>query len=642
MIICSHGRIAWFDVDSGNFTVLHEGRGVYYGTFPGEPGTLWVVSRPHNHNPQSTRGKQEMLLQLDMATGTLLAEQPIPTRFTHDAVRYNDSVYVADTGKGRLVRMHYPSFKVERSLRSFTRKLHPNTIAVWPTLPGDEQTRGAKKLKYFASEQTKEKEAFKSRQRRQGITPDDYYYYEVNEQEASRPDADQEVWALLHNKGPSLVVRVDGRLGTWTNVLSQVGDKSHGMVLWRNRIVMLSSGEGKLIAVDPSRPTARPEVLWADPQRTFLKGLAVVADVAYFGISEFGGREARDSPNKTSEVAAVDLMSKKLLWRQTVPTAGLLNVVAAPHLAEHSTYMHVPSWGRALQSESSIVAEEEVCEAVARGGSTSCTSTSAPGAVPGGAGGKQKRGVGGKQHQHAPAALVPHLDLKFKAKGGKGGRSAKDGFAEPVPNVYNLTKVDVSAVKALITSDMWEREGQTTNAFLTGRQGALEKFKPGVQTVHLIFSDQSGEDFYEFPWWRDRFGAAVQPIVETVLRLYGLDPSENHTARLQFARMAPGAEIKRHRDQGSWVSRTHRIHVPLVLNPDYRFMTWDDKLQDFGRVWTEEGGVFEINNALPHMVFNDGPTERIHLLFDFTEEAIPSYTKLRPGQECLYKQDIHC
>lgn len=116
----------------------------------------------------------------------------------------------------------------------------------------------------------------------------------------------------------------------------------------------------------------------------FLKGLAVIDDMAYFGISVWSTRAARGDASHDSELAAFCLRGMTLLWRRTVrdadaetsgvcklaytagimsvhilascsslagwlghwlvhlhsqlPTHGLLNVVAAPHLAVASTY----------------------------------------------------------------------------------------------------------------------------------------------------------------------------------------------------------------------------------------------------------------------------------------------------------------
>jgi hypothetical protein len=131
-------------------------QGVHYGMFPGagsNPTTVWTAVRPHNWRPTSTK---EWLVELDMETGegdsssgstrcmhpvcccsctgtgcsltcsrrarcavlpARLAPLPtgkevsrvaIPSRFTHDVVRANSSVYVCDTGNGRVLELSFP------------------------------------------------------------------------------------------------------------------------------------------------------------------------------------------------------------------------------------------------------------------------------------------------------------------------------------------------------------------------------------------------------------------------------------------------------------------------------------------------------------------------------------------------------
>lgn len=58
----------------------------------------------------------------------------------------------------------------------------------------------------------------------------------------------------------------------------------------------------------------------AGGRRHFLKGLAVIGGVAYFGVSESAPRSARADPAKDSELAAVHVASGVLLWRKEVPT----------------------------------------------------------------------------------------------------------------------------------------------------------------------------------------------------------------------------------------------------------------------------------------------------------------------------------
>jgi hypothetical protein len=63
-------------------------------------------------------------------------------------------------------------------------------------------------------------------------------------------------------------------------------------------------------------PAACP--LQAPDEGRFLKGLAVVDDVAYFGITQWAERQVRDSPSNDCELAAYDLATSSLMWRRKV------------------------------------------------------------------------------------------------------------------------------------------------------------------------------------------------------------------------------------------------------------------------------------------------------------------------------------
>ena len=82
----------------------------------------------------------------------------------------------------------------------------------------------------------------------------------------------------------------------------------------------------------------------------------------------------------------------------------------------------------------------------------------------------------------------------------------------------------------------------------------------------------------------------------------------------------------------------HRIHIPVVTNPEVDFQmrsTTDDP--EWESIPIMEGHVFEINNAVKHRVFNEGPHECIHLLIDIAEEPL-EYHRLQPGQKCAYHE----
>lgn len=83
--------------------------------------------------------------------------------------------------------------------------------------------------------------------------------------------------------------------------------------------------------------------------------------------------------------------------------------------------------------------------------------------------------------------------------------------------------------------------------------------------------------------------------------------------RALLTRLAPGAEIKPHIDEGESLKRCHRIHVPVITNPDSFFMVGRLKFH------MPEGEMWEINNRRTHAVRNDGTEPRIHLIMDYVQ-----------------------
>ena len=73
----------------------------------------------------------------------------------------------------------------------------------------------------------------------------------------------------------------------------------------------------------------------------FLKGLIVVDDIAYFGVTAPMHHQRRDALTASCELVAVDLSSHRELFRRQLRGEGLLNVVSAPHLSEASTFVAV-------------------------------------------------------------------------------------------------------------------------------------------------------------------------------------------------------------------------------------------------------------------------------------------------------------
>ncbi|GIL81892.1 hypothetical protein Vretimale_1469 [Volvox reticuliferus] len=647
LILASHNRLFWYYPGNDSIHVLHEGEGVHYGVFPGEVDnnaqmkTVWNVIRPHNWHPKTS---QEFLVQFDAETGREVNRVRIESRFTHDAVRRGDRVYVANTEGGEVQELHFPDMKLVRGMRLFTLKQHVNTLA---------------------------------------------------------PLDDGAVWAVLHNLGKSDAVKIDPNADPRPRVVAEVkevGLKAHGLVFWRGQFVMLDSENGALVAVDPATGAVRH--LWQAPQTEdppkFLKGLCVVDEVAYFGLNVWGPRSDRDSLENNAELAAVDLNTGALLWRRTVQTRGLLNIVAAPGLGEASTYRAMASTGGVAEAG---FAPSTTTSDSSTGNAAAITAT------PHGDGeaagrtrylGQETSSSSKQQHQGLKAAGT-NQDMGKVARSGKDGGKAKDALALGINDTeviaatqqlidmgyrpktsgrwasgrprldlkiknsrqswdagisLPLMQVNIDKLKELVLGmpdEMWSPERQRReNAAVDGRKDNMNKFKPGVEALYMVFSDQSTEHVYRFPYY-DYFKSAIEPLLEQIVGKEDV----NKVVRLQFARMKPGTEIKPHQDMGGYAKFAHRIHLPVVTNPNVSFQVCPEveRQASLGRrvaatstkdclpIPMAEGMVFELNNRVMHLVLNRSNLKRVQMVVDVAEEPrVPR--RLKPGTVCNYDHAV--
>lgn len=87
-------------------------------------------------------------------------------------------------------------------------------------------------------------------------------------------------------------------------------------------------------------------------------------------------------------------------------------------------------------------------------------------------------------------------------------------------------------------------------------------------------------------------------------------------SRVRLMRLKPGARILRHSDPIHEISSSVvRFHIPVVTNPDVRFMV------NGVRVAMLPGEVWHIDVRFPHEVHNLGSTHRVHLVMDLVRNA---------------------
>ena len=108
--------------------------------------------------------------------------------------------------------------------------------------------------------------------------------------------------------------------------------------------------------------------------------------------------------------------------------------------------------------------------------------------------------------------------------------------------------------------------------------------------------------------WK-RLGDGAEPVMEAIIS--GSYPSGGVVIRAMAVRLPAGARITPHVDRHESLRSSHRIHLPLVTNPRVRFFI-DGVPHRF-----EAGRAVEVNNQLSHSVMNDGPSDRIHFIFDY-------------------------
>lgn len=74
----------------------------------------------------------------------------------------------------------------------------------------------------------------------------------------------------------------------------------------------------------------------------------------------------------------------------------------------------------------------------------------------------------------------------------------------------------------------------------------------------------------------------------------------------------PSTKIQLHLDNDEFL----KIHIPIITNPNAWFFFEDEKFN------LEIGSAYLVNTILPHGTFNEGDTDRVHLIFKFPTRLV--------------------
>ena len=141
----------------------------------------------------------------------------------------------------------------------------------------------------------------------------------------------------------------------------------------------------------------------------------------------------------------------------------------------------------------------------------------------------------------------------------------------------------------------------------TTRQKSFEQHKH-TQSVVMLFSSNWPDPAVEKRSGWDALSAPAMAVVEEVVsRNY---PPGGKIIRAMAAKLLAGGRIALHRDAHPSFAASHRIHVPLVTNPNVDFLIRGANHR------LEEGVAYEVSNLDYHAVTNRGE-DRVHFIFDY-------------------------
>ncbi len=193
----------------------------------------------------------------------------------------------------------------------------------------------------------------------------------------------------------------------------------------------------------------------------------------------------------------------------------------------------------------------------------------------------------------------------------------RDPYANPrkTTTIRRLGSVDIAALRDAvlkIPEAIWDVE----NADKPNRFEALDR------TQHIVFrfvdSTRDWRGSHDRTQWAE-WRALLEPVMQQAVVDYGY--SHGAFPRVMLARMAPGGEIKPHRDANPAAKWPHKIHVPLLTNNRVTFFV------DGVGYHLPEGEAAEVNNMGIHAVRNEGDTDRTHLIFEYydTDQVEPEW-----------------
>ena len=319
LLLSSHQALLSFNVRSGCFRRLSAGRGHYYGVVPAHAlnatpaaapwllvGSQAKLAEPARNESVSLPTARDVAMLFDPSTRRTLGWFLLPTSYLHDMV-YDDvtrDAYAVDSDTGLISRL---------------------TLEVNESLVDGSDSSGAPdstlRLRSGATASLLVRRTYRavSHSSMPSMAHINNLVFGLGK-----------MWVMHNNMHRlSMVQLVDLDSGELQASFLLGGRNCHNPCWHRGELLYLMSGIGGLGRLSPDGSST---TLWSAGGQWFSKGLAVVDDVAYFGVSP-KSRWAAQRNWAECELAAFDLRAGALLWRTPLPFPGLINAISAPRVA---------------------------------------------------------------------------------------------------------------------------------------------------------------------------------------------------------------------------------------------------------------------------------------------------------------------
>lgn len=178
-------------------------------------------------------------------------------------------------------------------------------------------------------------------------------------------------------------------------------------------------------------------------------------------------------------------------------------------------------------------------------------------------------------------------------------------------NYRSIGQVDIAPLRQAVDAlgeAAWDESAQRQQIYRAHRS---------TRTIGLIYDEDMRHDRPTRRPAFDAMEALLAPAMARIRDYYapahaaaGTPLSNGYFVRIVLVRLAAGAEVTSHTDNGPSLKRAHRIHLPILTNERVLFAVKGDiRHMPAGALW-------EINNRRPHAVRNGG-ADRIHAILDY-------------------------